>query len=292
MGPSILAFVATLAHASVDPACVEVANAGPPADYDEQSQQDFLQNYYALSSTLSPIHGPVPHEPGRGAVGLEIAALPPLPCERRLVLGYTKTEDTNKAPAIPRPRVTVALPALFDDRLVPYIGFAYVPPVTVAGVRNVIVSGEAGLGLRLGSWQVGARFHATSHKTVGEVAPPFDPEDPAVDDLYLASTVGVDLLGGLSVGPLTPYVAVGLTDASTFFYIGDDGVVSNNLHPYFGVVGSAGVDALLAGRIRLGAELYAAPGGVSRPDPSADTLRPVSRYGNLLTVRVRAAVEL
>lgn len=289
--PWLWSTLASSALAQVDAACAALASAGPPADYDEQTQQDFLQNYYVLSSTLSPVHGPVPHEPGRGALGVELAILPPLGCARRLVLGYTKTEDTNKSPVIPRPRATVAFPAVLGGRVIPYIGFGLVPPVPVSGVRNTIVSGELGVGVDLGRVQLGVRGHGTVHKTVGEVATPFTPEDPAVDDLYLATSLGGDLLAGLELGVVVPYVAVGFTDVSTFFYIGDDGAVSNNLHPYAGPVASLGLDALV-GRLRLGGELYAAPGGVSRLDPSTPSAGPVSRYGRLVTGRLRIGVEL
>ena len=74
------------AHAYIDQACLELAKAGPPADYDEQAQQDFLVNYFGLSTTFSPIHGPIPHEPGHGAIGVELSVIPPLGCNRRLVM--------------------------------------------------------------------------------------------------------------------------------------------------------------------------------------------------------------
>ncbi|MEL6342246.1 MAG: hypothetical protein AAFV53_03885, partial [Myxococcota bacterium] len=88
--------------AAIDEACLDVAAEGPPADYSEEAQQTFLLNYFALATTFSPIHAPVPVEAGRGAVGLELAGIPPLSCRRRLVLDYTKTEDTNKTPVAPR----------------------------------------------------------------------------------------------------------------------------------------------------------------------------------------------
>ena len=85
-----------LAHANIDPECESVAAAGPPADYNEQAQADYLLNFGAIAFTFSPTHAPVPHEPGHGTAGLEVMMKPNLSCERRLVLGYTKTEDTNK----------------------------------------------------------------------------------------------------------------------------------------------------------------------------------------------------
>ncbi len=275
------------ARAQIAPECRGMKIA---SDYDEVTQQDFMSNYVALSTTLSPLHGPIPHEPGRGAVGLELAVMPPLSCERRLVLGGTKTEDTNKTPVVPRPRVTFAFPAL--GALRPYAGVAYVPPVPVFGTTNVLLSGEVGAGMEVGAVQLGGRFHATSHKLVGEVATPFDKNDPPKDDLFIGTSFGLDAMVGLPLEGFTPYAALGVTDVSTFFFIGDDNVVTNNFHPYFGLVSSLGVDALVAGWMRLGGELYAAPGGYSLPDEDVSSLSGMGRYGSLYTARLRLAAEL
>ena len=278
------------ALASIDPKCADEA-ANLPEDYDEQAQQDFLQNYPALYTTLSPIHGPIPHAPGHGAIGLDLNIVPPIPCSGRLVLNYTKTEDTNKTPVVPRPRLTFAFPAV--GSVIFYGGIAYVPPVPFLGTRNVILSGEVGAGIPIGeTLQAGLRFHATSQKTVGEIATPFVEGDPAYDDLYLASTFGFDAIFGANLGTVVPYVAAGFTDVSTFFLIGDDNIVSNNYHPYLGFTGSLGVDALVKDRLRLGGEFYAAPGGFSLPDKTVESVSPAGRYGHLYTGRLRIAVEL
>ena len=278
------------AFAQVAPECKEFAGP-PPEGYDEQSQQDFLSNYVALATTFSPIHAPVPHEPGHGAVGLQIGVIPPLGCERRFALQHTKTEDTNKAPVVPRPTVTFALPNF--GVVHPYIGLAYVPPLKVFGTTNVILSGEVGLGFPLGEMlQLGTRFHATSQKTVGEFVTPFTDEEEPLDDLFIASTFGLDAMAGVDLGIVVPFLALGITDASVFTYIGDDGLLANNLHPYFGPVASLGVDGLLAERFRFGGELYGAFGGYSLPDVNAPSVKPASRYGHIYTARFRFAVEL
>ncbi|MCB9687958.1 MAG: hypothetical protein H6735_23155 [Alphaproteobacteria bacterium] len=279
------------AHAYVDEACADWAAAGPPEDYNEQAQQDYLANYFALTTTFSPVHAPVPHEGGHGSIGLDVGILPPVGCPHRLVLNYTKTEDTNKSPVVPRPSVSYSFPTL--GRTTMYAGAAYVPPVTLFGVTNVILSGELGVGVALGEvLQLGGRFHATSMKTVGEIATPFVEGGTAFDDLYVASTFGLDLMVGTDFDVVTPYLALGWTDASTFFYIGDDNVVTNNYHPYFGFTGSLGVDALVADHLRLGGEFYAAPGGYSQPVKDLENVSPASRYGHLYTGRFRIALEL
>ena len=239
----------------VDPAC-----EGAEQYYaDDDLQAAYMLNYFSLAASYSPLHGPVPHEPGHGSVALELAGVPPLSCERRLALGGSKTEDTNKTPVIPRPRLSFTLPS--DGPIVGYGSVGYIPPVTFFGTRNVIVSMEAGASWRSDSgWQSGLRFHATLMKTVGDIATAFDLDDPAYDDLYLGSSFGGDLLVGKAWERLTPYLAVGLTDVSTFFYIGDDGVVQNNAQPFLGPVGSLGLQARPWKRLELAAEFYTAPG--------------------------------
>jgi hypothetical protein len=277
-----------VANAYIDPKCADTPIG---EDYDEQAQQDFLANYVSLAATYSAVHGPIPHDPGHGAIGLDLAGLPPLGCSKRLVLQGTKTEDTNKTPVIPRLRVTFAFPSV--GRFVPYAGLAYVPPVKMLGTTNVIVSGELGVGVPVGEvLQLGGRYHFTLQKTVGEIATPFIEGDPAFDDLYLGSTFGFDAMVGFDAGQFVPYVAGGFTDVSTFFYISDDGVVTNNLHPYFGPSFSAGLDGLIKERFRFGAEFYGASGGFSRPDKEVESVKPASRYGHIYTGRLRLAVEL
>ena len=280
-------FIPQLALAGIHPECVDIDK---PDDYDEQAQRDFLANYIALSTTFSPLHSPVPHEGGHGAIGVELAVIPPLSCARRYVFNHEKTEDTNKVPVVPKPRITFAFPSI--GPLTIYGGAAYVPPLSIGGMRSVIVSGEAGFGLTFANVQAGGRFHATMHKTIGDVATKFERDDDDFDDLFLASTFGVDGMFGYKIGPMTPYLAVGFTDASTFFYIGDDSVVTNNYHPYLGPNFSVGIDSLWLGRIRAGAEFYGAPGGHGLPDATADVVGGFGRYGSLYTARVRLAVEL
>lgn len=278
------------AAASVDDACDGLVQ---PADYDEQLQTDFLSNYPALATTLSPLHAPVPGEAGRGSLGLELAFIPPLGCGQRMVMGWTKSEDTNKVPIMPRPRAVFTFRPLLD-RVYPYAGLAYVPPVPVGGTRNTVASAELGLGTYLGrSLQVGLRVHGTLQRTLGDVATKFEPEDPDYDDLYVASSSGVDAMVGWEMSRLTAYAALGFTEVSTFFRIGDDQIVTNNLHPYAGPAASLGVDALLRERLRIAGELYAAPGGHSDLTPAKDDeLEPASRYGHLTTARLRLAYEL
>jgi hypothetical protein len=278
---------ASPAFAETDPDCLGEKPAD--ADYNEFAQVAFIQNYIALATSFSPVHAPVPHEGGHGAVGVELAVMPPLSCARRFALGRTKTEDTNKSPVVPRPRVTFAFPG--SDKIIPYAGVGFVPPVPVGGVRTTIVSAEAGVGVKLGeALQVGGRFHATSVKNVGDTATAFAVDEVSAVDIYVANTMGLDLMAGYAIEDVvTPYVAFGIMDATTFFWIGDDGVVSNNLFPYMGPTFSIGADGL-TGPIRWGAEFYGAPGGYTQLHDSFER-EDGQKYGSIMTARFRVGYE-
>ena len=180
-----------------------------PAGYDEQLQQDYLANYFALALTLSPLHGPIPHEPGHGALGLDLLGMPPLSCARQFVMGHTKTESTNFTPVAPRLRGTFAFPVVGGTHF--YAGLAYLPAVSVFGMRNVVAGGEVGAGWKLSdSFDVGARYHFETIKTVGEIATPFVAGGTVYPDYYNASTFGLDAMAGFTMSPaFRPHVAVG-----------------------------------------------------------------------------------
>ena len=294
----LLVFSALLssAFAYVDPACIEIADtdgdgaAGPaPEGYSEVQQNNYLLNFYSLATTFSALHAPIPHEPGTGSLALEMSGMPQLKCEQRLVLSYTKTEDTNKTPVLPRPRGSFAFPSIDlsnGKSIVPYAGFGYVPPVPIGGTRNVMVSMEAGAGyadLAEGKWQTGIRYHATLMRTVGEIATPFDIEDPAYIDLYLGSTFGLDASVGYKSGSFTHYASAGWLDVSTFFYIDDDAVVSNNTVPYAGPTVSVGSQWKPKSFLDVAGEFYAAP--TTFFDLDGFNIQP--NHGSIYTVRFK-----
>ena len=287
---AVLLLAPDLAWAS----CGNPASHYDPDDYDEQTQQDFLQNYSALSLTFSPVHGPVPHEGGRGSIGVDLVVIPPLSCEKRLVLYGTKIEDANVTPIAPKLAASFAFPGLPFSL---YAGMAYVPPVRLLGQQTLLVSGELGFGhafiTSLPALQLGARLHFSTTKTVGDLASAFNRAiGPEVDDLYTASSVGLDVLGGWSFGGVvTPYVAMGFTDVTTFFYVGETGNVTNNRHPYASFVFSVGADGLVFDHFRWGAEFYGAPGGYSKLDPDVESTKAPAAYGHIYTARFRLAYE-
>ncbi|MCB9663202.1 MAG: hypothetical protein H6732_03745 [Alphaproteobacteria bacterium] len=281
------------ARAEIAPECEGLPK---PDDYDEQTQQDHQQNYFALVSSFSPLHAAVPHAGGRGSIGVDVGVLPPLGCAQRYVLDWTKTEDTNKSPIIPKITASYAFPEI-KDRLVFYGGLALLPPIPLNGTRTLLLSAELGFGVHAAKVvDVGARFHMTLQRTYGDVATAFTPDEPVVEDVYVGSTWGIDALLSFPVAvneqQISPYLAAGYLDASTFFFVGDSSYAAINLHPYGGPAIAVGLDTLLVKRLRLAGEFYAAPGGFTLPDADAEVVGGFDRYGSLYTARFRIGVEL
>jgi hypothetical protein len=283
----LILLLASMAYAGIDEKCIDKV----PSDYSEQVQVDFLQNSIALAATYSPIHGPVPDfTPGSGSAGLDLNVVPPLPCKRRFALNATKTEDTNKSPVIPRPRVSGVIGVA--DGIALYSSLAWLPPIPILGQRSNILSAEGGVSFMLKNGHaVSPRVHVTAMKTVTDAATAFDPDRAPALDLFLANTFGLDFIYGYTVEQLhmVPFVSLGITDVSTVFWIGDDGVMANNMHPYIGPVASAGIDGFIK-RFRYGLEFYAAPGGHSRPNKDFANERGFGGYGRLYTARLRVGV--
>lgn len=109
--------------AIMDPRCVGVAR---PADYDENKQRSFLQNYFAASFMLTPLTPIAPYDGPKVGVGLELSLVPGLSCEQRFVFDATKTEDTNKMPIFPRPRLVVQFPDFGPFAIA--AGLSIIPP--------------------------------------------------------------------------------------------------------------------------------------------------------------------
>ncbi len=106
--------------------------------------------------------------------------------------------------------------------------------------------------------ELGVRYHHTVLKTVGEIATPFIEGDTAYDDFFLGSTLGADALVSYRMDKLTPYLAVGVMDVSTFFLVGDDAYIADNTQPYVGMTTSLGVQARVKEKIDLAGEFYSA----------------------------------
>ncbi len=245
----------TTAQAQIAPECTGVA---VPANYDEARQQAHLANYFAAGFLLTPGLA-APRTSSGGAVGLELGLIPPLSCSARLVLDGTKTEDTNKSPVLPRPRVRAALPALAG--VTPWMGASFLPPVPSPIGTLLFVGTELGAAWsHRDGFTVGARAHLDFARMRGEIATPANPDDPAVDDLFFANGIGVDLQAAWTFEPapavtIAPFGSVGFADVSTLTIVGDDlAIVQNTEAPWWGALLAGGVEARLFQHLLVGIE--------------------------------------
>lgn len=251
-------FGADAARAQIAPECAGVV---VPQDYDEARQQSHLQNYFAASFLLTPMAPPVTSSDAEASIGLEIGFIPPVSCEGRLVLGGTKTENTNRSPVSPRPRVRAQLPAF--GPVSSHVGFTFLPPLPTPVGTLLQAGGEVGAGWRstatdgTAALSLGARAHLDFARMRADIASAFDPKAPAVDDLFFASSLGLDFGVGYEMPitewlALTSYLSAGIADVSTLFLVGDDGVlVENTDTPWSGALASAGLRALAFEHVEL-----------------------------------------
>jgi len=91
--------------------------------------ESWALKYFASATLLSGLETPSTRTPGSVSVGFELGWLPSLDTtERRVGFFGTKTEDLNKAPVLPRPRVTIGLPGRFA------VTAAFLPPIEAFGL--------------------------------------------------------------------------------------------------------------------------------------------------------------
>jgi hypothetical protein len=235
---------------TVDPAChkelterfATVQNGGDLDGWND-TRSAIMLNHPALSLLVSPLAAPKQ----KGAtLSLEIAVMPPLGCMDRVVwfAGKMKTEDTNKVPVLPRPRLRVSLPQLagFDSAL----GLAYVPPVPLGATQVHQVGFDLTVSRSLSpQLDVGLRWHAAVTKVADDIAHKTNPDAADVLDFYVNGLSGVGLAlgyhGGALPQDLTAYASGGYTNVGTFFLIGDDAAIRNNAFPYRGLDYTLGV---------------------------------------------------
>jgi hypothetical protein len=255
-------FVPQIARAQIAEEC---AGIDVPADYNEERQQAHLNNYFAAGFMMTPLS---PIQPFQGdhkaSFGIELGLIPPLSCSERLVLGGIKTEDTNKLPINPRPRLISSLPSMGPVQL--YSGLTFMPPVEIPNVGSIL---QAGIELAAfyaadSGFAVGTRIHLNLTRARAEIATPFIANATAYDDLFYASSLGLDVgtsynLKSANMPWLTPYASIGIADISTLFIIGDDLIITQNtIHPWWGALVALGAQMTVLENFELSAEVSSA----------------------------------
>ncbi len=263
--PLCLCFFANISFAEIAPECAGVET---PANYDEGQQQAFFQNYFSAAFGMTAM-GPIIPIRGehRASLGLELFAIPPLSCERRLVFAEDpariKTQDTNKLPVSARPRLQVMLPDLGQMKVM--FGGTFFPPIPTPLGTILQVGVETSVAREFDSgFQIGVHGHYSFGRMRAELAPPFEEGDPEAEDVFYTNYFGLDLglaynLKSSGYEHLTPYLNIGFADASSLFIVGDDlNLAQNTQHPWAGLTAATGLQMMLSDRIELGVELSAA----------------------------------
>ncbi len=245
---------------------------------DPQAQ---VLGYYAAIMEFTPVG--LADRAGRWEVGGSLGFIPPLSAEDRAVgFGGTKLEDTNRCPVFPRLTASRAIGALGIEA-------GWTPPVTVCGVQANV----AALAL---SWRLGApdgRWAGVlrAATTVGTLDAAItcgadDIADPANQTCF-AGALSDDRVAPFSLSAqaalvwtgwrrhrIEPYLLAGAGRHRMHFDVNytrgsgnaaglpaldDHERLSATLTRVHAAVGAAWAPA---GRLRLGAELYASPGAV------------------------------
>jgi hypothetical protein len=276
---------------------------GPPEQLSFDRPESWALAHFTAATLLSGLDTPATRKPGDVSIGLEIGWLPRLDsAQLRVGFNGLETEDLNKAPFIPRPRVTIGLPARLS------LIVAGTPPVRMFGVKAALLA----LGLErplveTPRWSVGLRGYgqigtANAAYTCPESKLAFAPGTPGNQDgcqalssdtatlRYVGAEASVAYQPGESAR-LSPHAAVGLTymdvgfqvDALVFGYVDHTDMVSHGVT----VFGSGGITARLTSRLSMGLDVFYSPLPVRR-SPGA----PVQNDGflnlrALMTYRLR-----
>ena len=230
-----------------------------------------MLGYYAALMEFTPVGLPDPA--ARWEVGGDVTYLPPLSLSDRLVgFGGTKAEDTNLCPVFPRLRASLSLGAWAIEA-------GWVPPVGVCHAQADMVSGAVLRRFPLtGPWGAGLRasvHYGTLRAAITcDAAAVADPGNETCfggrvsDDRIIPFTLALDgLLTFHAGGVVEPYLLLGVRRDAVRFDVHyqtpwgplDQQRLTATLTR---VELAAGAAWRAAPPIRLGGELYYAPGAV------------------------------
>lgn len=234
---------AKLIFAEIAPECKGVK---VPADYDEDKQRAFMQNYFSALFMPLPFINWHPSDSVKRNVGVDVSYIPNLSCERRLAIKGTKTENNPKFPVFPRIQVKTELASW--NKLSLSLGASILPPVPIAnssiwyGSTQTALSYEPILNLAI---------HARAFIDLGfvnaEIVSPYNKDDPRKNDWFSFASIGGDAtfsgaINLTSTQKLYPFGSIGVIKSASIFVVGIDNVgVPNDKYPLLGLTGFAGV---------------------------------------------------
>lgn len=242
--------------------------------------ESWVLAHFTSATLLSGLETPATRKPGAVSIGLEFGWLPPLNAtQRRVGFNGTEDEDLNKAPFLPRPRVTIGLPARFA------VIVAVTPPVPMFGLRATLVA--VGLErpiVERPSWTFGLRGYGQLGSVGGAYTCPasaisFEPGsagNPEGCDAPSSDVASLRYVGGeASVayrteasGRFSPHAAIGFSymdvgfqvDAVTFGFVDHTHYLSHGT----AISASGGVSYNLSSHFTLGVDAFFTPLSVRR----------------------------
>lgn len=295
----VLVLTASLASAQ-SAGSVPVINPTEQLSFDRP--ESWALKYFASAMLLTGLDTPRTRTPGSVSIGFEIGWLPSLSdSQRRVGFDGTKTEDLNKAPFLPRPRVVVGLPGRFSLIVAadpPIRSFGIKPKLLAVGLeRPVYETPGVTVGLR-GYGQVGdveAAFTCPASVlpfAPGSAANSYGCQAESSDTATLRFAGGEVSVGygGSQLHRLSPHAAVAVNylstqfqvNALTFGYLDHTHLVAHGVTAAI----SGGVSLPLTGRLQAAADVFYTPLSVQRAAGS-----PVQNDG-LFNVRALIAYRL
>ena len=203
--------------------------------HDWSDEEGRLMGYYSAALAFSPVGVAPGGRAWSGAFGLEISYIPPLSREQRTG-GFQKTESTNLAPVLPRPRAALTLPGGAT------LEASWVPPVKAFDVTANLFS--AALSMPLAEVR-GVTLTPRLNGTTGRVTGPitcnesvrgtsgggdyftFVCHDRESEDRFEPRALGLELVASRAqrgVASLLPYAGLGVRTERNRF---DVGVICN-----------------------------------------------------------------
>ncbi|HET8725286.1 MAG TPA: hypothetical protein VFM53_13905 [Anaeromyxobacteraceae bacterium] len=232
-----------------------LAGAAPAAAQTMLDQEQRLIEINTLLLDLPPAQAPGAYAPGQLSLALELVGIPVIDGTTGGKVQITVSDRTR---VYPRPRFALGLPAWEDTRA--FVGFSYIPPISINGVSTNYFALEAGLAWTPGALAVGLRAHGAVARSEAPVT------DPATRDVLDSVTAGGDLSAGwrFDLGPvsLTPYAGLGVVYADGKFTVTSDGYQLTS--SWTGLSIEAGLRLLVVGHWNAVVEFDAYPGRLTR----------------------------
>jgi len=300
----LAALTAGVLPAFASPAAAQMQMVMPPAERLPFTRpESWVLAHFAAATLLSGLETPATRKSGDVSIGFEFGWLPHLTATEQLV-GFNGIDqlDLNHAPFMPRPRVTIGLPARFS------VIVAATPPIPMFGLKAALLA--VGLErpiVERPSWTFGLRGYGQLGRVRGAyTCPPSVVAFPAgsPDNIMgcqapSSDTASLRYVGGEASiafrseasSRLSPHAAIGVNymdvgfqvDALTYGYLDHTHYLSHGTT----LSTSAGVIWRLASKFDLGVDLFYSPLTVRRGAGAPLQMDGLFNIRALVTYRLR-----